>query len=234
MEFRAFLGLTFIYAGIGDFALAEFESVNARSLSGTNALRIYHGGRALLYAMRGWTRLTAREVEAFSKYAESSEGAVNGKQFLALMHTYLAYDALTKREFEKMDARITQSLRAWPDNPLVVFLTGERLAAKGEWEKAANSLETQAAGAKDEWLAKLLAQRARDLRDGRGSAKALVLDGQFLTDMAAHYTLNAAKNSAAAKKLGAAVDEAKAFGRELWQKMPLLGAPAGGETPQAK
>ena len=215
-------------------ALAEFESVDAGSLRGTNALRIYHGGRALLCAMQGWNRLAAREAGAFGQYADFSKGPLDGKQLLVLTHVFLAYDALKKREFAKMDTEISQSLRAWPDNPLVVYLTGEKLAANGEWEKAAASLEAQAAGCQDEWLAKLLAQRARDLRDGKGSAKALVLDGRFLTEAAAHYTLNAAKNSVAAKRLGAAVDEAKAFGRELWQRVPLPETPAGEETSQGK
>ena len=223
MEFRAFLGLTFVFAGSRDFALAEFESVEAGSLRGTNALRIYHGGRALLYAMQGWSRLAAREAGAFSPYAEFSQGPVNGKQLLVLVHAFLAYDALKQREFERLDAEISQSLRAWPDNPLMVYLTGEQLAANGEWEKAAASLEAQAAGSQDAWLAKLLARRARDLQDGQGSAKTLLLDGQFLTEVAAHFTINAAQNSAAAKQLGAAVEEARAFGRELWRKAPPPG-----------
>jgi hypothetical protein len=223
MEFRAFLGLALVLAGSGDFALAEFESVNAGSLRGTNALRIYHGGRALLYAMRGWNRLATREVEAFGNCAESSEGAVNGKQILALMHGFLAYSALTKREFEKMDAEVTQSLRAWPDNPLVVFLTSEKLAANGEWEKAANSLEALAAGIKDEGMVKLLAQRARDLRDGKGGTQALALDARFLVQVAAHCAYTAAKDSAAGRRLGEAFDEAVAFGRNLRSSLPLFG-----------
>lgn len=234
MEFRAFLGLALVLTGSGDFALAEFESVDAGSLRGTNALRIYHGGRALLCAMQGWNRLAAREAGAFSPYAEFSQGPVNGKQLLVLMHAFLAYGALKQREFERMDAEISQSLRAWPDNPLVVYLTGEKLAANGEWEKAAASLEAQAAGSRDAWLAKLLARRARDLRDGQGSAKALLLDGQFLTEVAAHFTLNTAKNSAAAKQLGTAVEEARAFGRELWRKAPLPGMAADAGTSESK
>jgi hypothetical protein len=228
MEFRAFLALTAALAGRSDFALVEFEGVDAAGLSSTNAIRLYHSGRALLYALQGWNRLALREGEAFCQRAEISEGALSGKQFLALLHSLLAFDALKKREFDRMDAEIAKGLGAWPDNPLLVYLTGEKLAANGEWEEAAVSLEIQAAGSKDEWAAKLLAQRARDLRDGKGSAKALVLDGRLITDFAVHYAANAARNSTAGRKLGEAIDGARSLGRDLWQKA----ASAGGAAPE--
>ncbi len=234
VEFRAFLGLAFVLADSSDFALAEFESVNAAGLRSTNSLRLYHASRALLYAIHGWNRLATREVAAFSQYADASGEPLNGKQILALLHGLLGYSALVKGEFEKMDAEISRSLQAWPDNPLVVYLTGERMAANGEWAKAASSLEAQAAGTEDEWIARRLSQRARDLRDGKGSAKALATDGQFFAELAAHFTIRAAKNTDAAKKLREAMDEAKAFGRELWQKVPLLGTPAGEKASESK
>jgi len=232
IEFRAFLGLALALAVSDDFALAEFESVDSRSLSGTNALMIYHGGRALIYARQGWSRLATPEVEAFCRYAELSQGPVSGQQLLALFHAFLACDALEKLDFNRMDAEISQSVRSWPDNPVVVFLTGERLAANGEWEKAAVSLETKAAGTENEWIARRLAQRARDLRDGKGTAKALVLDSRFLAEMTAHYVAKASGQPG--KKLEEAVTAAKEFGRSLVEKLPLLGSPenAGDVSPE--
>jgi hypothetical protein len=222
VEFHAFLGLSLVFLGSRDFALAELESIDLAHVQSPGALQIYHGGRALLYAMQGWNRLAAREVELFCKEAELPSGPVNGKQLVAFFHAFLAYEALQQREFAKLDSELAQSLRAWPDNPIAVFLTGEKLAANGEWEKAAQSLETQAAGSKDEWIAGRLAQRARDLRDGKGTTKALMLDARFLVEMAAHLILREASDSAAFKKVETAVEQAKTFGRELRDKLPSL------------
>jgi hypothetical protein len=231
MEFRAFLGLALVSLGRSDFALAEFESVDVNHLHTTNALQIYHGGRAILFATEGWNHLAAPEVEAFCKHAEFSDGAVDGHQMLAAFHIFTAYEALKKGQLVKMDAEIAASLRAWPDNPWAVFLTGEKLAANGEWEKAADSLEAKAAGTEDAWLARRLAQRARDLRDGKGSTKALVFDARFLLEVLPRITVSAAKKSESAKKVGAVLDEAKTFAEELRQKLPLLGTqPASGSS----
>jgi len=234
VEFKAFLALAFFALGQSDFALAELESVDPTTLQGTNALAIYHGGRAMLYALRGWNQLAAPEAEAFGKQAQISNTPLEGKQFVAMFHMFTAYDAFTKREFVKMDAALAQSIRAWPDNPLAIYLTGEKLAATGEWEKAADSLAARAAGTEDEWIAQRLAQRARDLRDGKGSAKALVLDARFLVEFAAHATAKTARNSAAGKKLSEWLEGAKAFGQELRSSVPFIGATEGGKASEGK
>jgi hypothetical protein len=100
-----------------------------------------------------------------------------------------------------------------------VFLTGERLAANGEWVKAANSLEAQAAGTGNEWIARQLARRARDLRDGKGNSQAPALDSGFLLEVAIHATVQTAKNSAAAKELEQFTTEAKAFAQRVTEKL---------------
>jgi len=228
LEFKAFLALVFVMLGQSDFALAELESVDPANLQSTNALAIYHGGRALLYALQGWNQLAAPEAEAFEKQAQIIDGPVNGQQLVAMFHAFTACDAFTKRDFLKMDAAVAQSIRAWPDNPLAAYLTGEKLAANGEWEKAAVSLEARAAGTEDEWIAQRLAQRARDLRDGKGTTKALVLDTRFLAQLAVHATVKTARNSAAGKRLGEFVEGAKTFGQQLRERVPLLGG-AGAE-----
>jgi hypothetical protein len=222
-EFSAFLALAFVALGQKDFALAEMESVNPATLRATNELAIYHGGRAILYAVQGWNQLAAPEAEVFSQHAQLLDGPVSGPQLVALFHAVTACEASTRRDFIKMDEAIAQSIRAWPDNPVATFLTGEKLAANGEWEKAAESLEARVAGTEDEWIAKQFAQRARELRDGKGSTKALVLDARFLIELAAHATVKTAKNSAAAKRLEAWIEEAKQFGQKLREKVPLTG-----------
>lgn len=234
VEFKAFLAVAFFMLGQSDFALAELESIDPATSRGTNDLRLYHGSRAMLYALRGWNHLAAPEAEAFSKQAQISDTPLEGKQIVAMFHAFTAYDAFTKREFIKMDAALAQSIRAWPDNPIAIYLTGEKLAATGEWEKAASSLEARAAGTEDEWIAQRLAQRARDLRDGKGSTKSLVLDARFLLEFAAHATAKTARNSVAGKKLGEWIEGAKAFGQELRSNIPFLGGAEGGKSPEGK
>jgi thioredoxin-like negative regulator of GroEL len=153
---------------------------------------------------------------------------------VALFHLFTACDAFTKRDFVKMDAALAQSIRAWPDNPLAVYLTGEKLAATGAWEKAADSLEARAAGTEDQWIAQRLAQRARDLRDGKGSTKSLVLDAHFLVEFAARATAKTARNSSTGRKLSDWLDGAEAFGQALRSSVPFLGSAATTKSSEGK
>jgi hypothetical protein len=53
---------------------------------------------------------------------------VNGAQMVALFHAFMAYHyGAEKRDLVKMDAEIARCIKAWPDNPVVVFLTGRTL-----------------------------------------------------------------------------------------------------------
>jgi hypothetical protein len=232
VEFKAFLGLSMLLLGNSDFALAEFESVETNQLSTPNAVFLYHGGRAVLYALHGWNRLAAPEIEAFGQTSGLPEASVYSKQIVAVFHALLACKAQRDGDFNKFDMEVAQTIQVWPDNPLAVFLTGERLAANGEWEQAAISLEARAAGTDEEWIAKRFAQRARDLRDGKGSAKALVMDREFLTEVVIHFAAKGAKDSEAGRKLGEIVDAARSFGQELRQKLPLLGDSPVGKSKQ--
>lgn len=230
VEFRGFLACSWWVMGQGDFALAEFESVNVAQLPDTNAVQFYHVGRALLYATRGWDHLAADEIAAVARQSKSLEGPVDGPAVAGCFHALLAYQALEQRDFVKMDAEIAQCLRVWPDNPLTVYLTGEKLAANGEWEKAAESLEKSAAGTGNEWTAQKVAERARELRDGKGSRKAFVLDARFLLQAAAQHAIKQAGETAASRKTRELLEQVRTFGQELRQKLPLPGAPTKGEA----
>ena len=218
-EFNAFIGLGFHLAGFTDFALAEMESANAAQLTTTNGLLACHGGKALVYVSQGWDHMAAREMESLAALAPATNSPFNGQQIVAVFHGCSAYESLKKRDLVRADAELARAFQAWPDNPVAVFLTGERLAASGEWVKAADSLEAQAAGTDDEEIARLLAQRARDLRDGKGNTKALLVDDGFLLKIAVHSLMRTAKSSAAAEKLEQLVDEAAAFAKGLTEKL---------------
>jgi hypothetical protein len=138
---------------------------------------------------------------------------------------------MTKNELVRMDAEIAESIRAWPNNPLSVYLTGERLAANGEWEKAAESFEAQVAGTKDAWLAERLASRARALRDGRGTARSFVLDAPLVIQFAMRMLMDKAAESPAWKKVEATMAQVRKTAEQLRQKVTLPWAtPKPGET----
>ena len=155
----------------------------------------------------------------------------NGLQLVSCLHGLLAFKAAQNNDLVTMESEIAQSFRAWPVNPLAVFLTGEKLAANGEWEKAADSLEKRAAGTDDEWLAQRLAQRAREFRDGKGSTKSLVVDARFLLQVVAHTGIRTARDPAARQRSAEFLARASSFGQEFLQKLPFVSgkaAPPGG------
>jgi hypothetical protein len=104
-----------------------------------------------------------------------------------------------------------RAMKAWPNNPVAVFVTGERLGAMGEREAAAKSLEASLAGNDAEWIARRIASRARELRDGSGPAEPLLFDGAILRDVALWHVWQAAKTSPPARKLQKLVDSGRAF-----------------------
>ena len=75
------------------------------------------------------------------------------------------------------------------------------------------------------------AQRAREFRDGRGSAKGLVVDTRFLLQVAAHMAIRKAKDPDVRQRGDEFVAGASAFGQDLLKKVPFVG---GGSTAQSQ
>jgi hypothetical protein len=219
IEFRGFFSLALASIGRTDFALVELETIPTNSLEGANALALHHGGRTILYSARGWDHLAAQEAAKFNGLVAKSSSPDDGKVLVAGMHAFLAYQAGKERDFQRLDAEIAQCVRIWPENPMLVYLTGEKLAENGEWEKAAESLEASVAGTKNEWLAKRLAERARELRDGKGNTKAFVMDASFLVPFVVQSLAIQAEDSAMGKKLTQYLEEAKSFGQGLSRQL---------------
>jgi len=87
-------------------------------------------------------------------------------QTLSLWHLFLAYQyGYEKNDYIKMDQHLAWLIRINPDSDLVVYLTGEKHAADGTWEKVDKSLEKDYAGTEDETTIKVLAGRIRAVRD---------------------------------------------------------------------
>lgn len=89
-------------------------------------------------------------------------------------------------------------------------------------------MEASAKDSGDEWIARRFAERARELRDGRGSTKAFVLDTRFLVTYIAHAIKVEAEKSGAGKKIAEALEQTKAFGNVVRERLPLI----GGKSPQ--
>jgi hypothetical protein len=214
-ETGLFLALSMVSVGQRDLALAEVESVVLNDLTSSNSAMLYHGVRAFVYGFHGWNRLAALEVEKLARSAEQSDYAVEGEDAVVMARAFVAGDALLKRDWKKADEQIAECVKLAPNHPIVVYLTGERLAANGEWEKAAESMEAKALSSDEQWIAEKLARRARELRDGKGSKQSLFLDPRFLFDISIHYCARKAKSTEAANKLKGLWGYATATGKRL-------------------
>jgi len=221
VEFQLILALCFASIGTSDFALFELESINGSAIEKQELRLMHRASKGVFYSLQGWNRLASSEFEIVAREVGSREGPIDGDMIVALVHGVAAYDAMTKNDLVRMDAEIAESIRAWPNNPLSVYLTGERLAANGEWEEAAESFEAQVAGTKDAWLAERLASRARALRDGKGTAKGFVLDAPLVIQFGMHMLIEKMAESPAREKFETALSQVRKAGEQLREKIKL-------------
>lgn len=201
-------------------ALYEIELADPRKLTTQQENIHYRLVRGVALSMNGFPRLAAEQL--------SLSGALMGQgggepELVGLLHLYLAMMHLRNNEPAMADADAARALRVWPNNPLAVFLTGERLAADGRTEKAAESLEAAAADSEYKWLAEAISERARTIRDGRAEDEPLILDRGFLTNVALRLAAEKGR-SAAVGGLRRVTDTAGAFGRKLMGHLPARNA----------
>lgn len=215
-----FLSAAFALNGFTDFALAELESVDASKLSATNARALYHFERAALFVVNGWDKSAALEFEQAAQLAPQGWLAVGSTQAVALSHVWLAGAALQRKELRQAQQEIAAAIKTWPNGAVEAFVAGEELAANGDWEKAADALEARAADTREEWLAKRLAQRARELRASKGAAPSLFSDRAFVMELAFHAFGETAADSAPAKWFQQFLVDAKAFGQRVVGQLP--------------
>lgn len=215
VETGLYLAVAFALLGQTDLGLVEISAIDAAALDKSD-LPVFFVVRHFLTSTKQWNLLAAEQVGAFQAEAKGAPELIAG------LHLYLAYAAIKEKDYERADAQISQSLVLWPNNPVAVYLTGERLAADGRAEAAAESLEKATAGTDQEELSRKLAQRARDLRDGKAEGKALFADPAFVTEVALHLLAQAAKRSPEAKKAIEWVESARAFGGKVLGAIPGL------------
>jgi len=218
-QFALFLGIAWGLAGQPALAFSELQTLDPAGLTDDDERALWHGAHAALFALRGWNKLASIDAERCAACLDP-QSAIDGHIIVALFHGFRAYDAYRKQDLTAMDAALAQSLRAWPDNPLGIFLTGERLAADGQWEKAAESLETIATNSDEAWIARHIAARARELRDGKGSSKKLFTDDRMIIGLALRIALREARNTPAGQRLKPLLDAADSFTSRLTDQLP--------------
>jgi tetratricopeptide (TPR) repeat protein len=190
------LGLALGYAVLGQtgFALVELDRVDPARLGEPEYAALVPLTRALVFSRLGFLELATREATG------SSGDSVQGQQALAAIHAILAYGHATKKDWERMDRELAQAVRIWPNNPLVVFLSGERLLADGRKEQALETFARAAAGSEAAWLAPLVEKRIRQVRDSTGDAPPLLLDHEFIAKCVLHSLIEQAQRSEPGRK----------------------------------
>ena len=196
----------------------EIEALEKSGLANTNARIFYHLQRSALFAVHGWTRTAARELRLAAELAPTEWHGMLGTQAFAMVNVWQASDCLRRRDLVQADLAIARLVQAWPESPLIPLLRAERLAADGQTTAAADMLE--AANCKEQWLAERFAQRARELRDGKGSPSPLSSDPAFLLEFAMHTWGGSIQDSAAFRQIQTWLSLAKDFGQRLVEKLP--------------
>lgn len=199
-EFALGLGLAFAALGKNGFALVELERAERAAFENPEHAAFVPLARAVVFNRLGFTELAVCET---AKISDTSE---QGRQLLAFAHATLAYGYGQAKDWKQMDRELGLAVRAWPNNPLVVFLSGERLLADGRTEAALESFTRASAGTEGAWLAPLIEQRVRAVRDSHGTAPPLMLDNDFIVRCAVHLLIERARQTTSGRKLAALLE----------------------------
>jgi len=150
-------------AGQFSLALIELETVDPDAIEDPDEQRRYRTLRGFAYRMNGYPRLAHEDFRTVSDEERDGEKAVSkyGPQMQAGMHMLLFTSHIQNGELIRADRELARATRAWPNNPMTVFLTGEKLTAAGDYERAATSLEAWAEKVGDERIAARVAEHAR-------------------------------------------------------------------------
>jgi tetratricopeptide (TPR) repeat protein len=213
------LALALALGGQKDLALYEIELIDAAELANDTQKLQYHLVKGIVYSMNGLPLLGGEEVGKVPS-SDAAAAAQNGPELLAGLHLLMAMLHLRSGDYEEADRHTVLALRASPNNPVAVFITGEQLAATGDYEQAAQSLETAAAGTESQWLAERVAARARELRDHPGQGQTLLHDDDFVRQLMLHYLSEAAKRSKPAEYLERSVNAARSLASRVTDRLP--------------
>lgn len=225
---RQLIALAWMGVGQNGVALAELETIDANTLQDPRHRASHHLLRGLLYRLRGYPTLGGVEMETVAEFDEQL--GEFGPELQSGAYLIVAASAIYDGRYVEADKMIADAVRIWPNNPVAVYLTGERLAETGERTAAAESLEKLAAETEWSWLAEKVTARARQMRDGEHRSEPLINDPSFLRQLAIRYVLETAKSSETAAKMGDLLEATQSLGKRLVDKIPGL----GGEPDEAE
>jgi hypothetical protein len=171
-----------------------------------------------LFALHGWDRSAARELNQAVELAPHGWKTAGVTQAVSVVHFWLAEQSLNRANYVQADIETGEVLKAWPDNPLVSLAISDKLAASGQWQKAADLLDERAHNMKNQWLAGRLTQRALDIRKAQGPGPQLISDAALLLEFAAH----AAGDSTTAQNLLQWFEQARALSSQAADKLAHL------------
>jgi hypothetical protein len=206
-EICVLLAVSSAVSGQKRIALYEIELLDKSKIEDEDRKLIYMVIRSVILSMNGLHGLAVESLENTINELESTkllDGFVDDdtiskedkpKVLLSMMHIVMGYFHFQEKKFTEVDRDVARALKVWPNNPMTVFLTGEVLLANGKTEEAAKSLEKAAKTVDVEWLAKLIAQRAKEIRDGKGRDESLVLNAKVLGGAILTFTIEYAKDA---------------------------------------
>jgi hypothetical protein len=212
------LALAYATGGLTDFALSEIETVKVSQLSSSNSRSLYHVERGALFALRGWDRSAARELSDAVELAPKGWKTTGVTQAVSVVHFWLAEQSLNRANYVQADIETREVLKAWPGNPLVALVLSDKLAANGQWQKAADLLDQHARSLKNPWLAARLTQRALDIRKAQGPAPQIFSNVTLFLDFAAH----AAGDSSTTQSVLQWLDQARVLSGQAADKLAHL------------
>ncbi|MHC4914072.1 MAG: tetratricopeptide repeat protein [Planctomycetota bacterium] len=228
-ETAVFLTAVFFFAGRSSLALYEIEAFDRSQLVDEEERALFHVARAFVYRANGFGKLAIREIEI----AAGGEGEYD-PQTQSGLHLASGLLFLWEKDYRSADRELGRALKADPNNAVAIYLTGERLLASGEWEKAAECLEAEAGGGEHGWLAERVAARARQVRDAKGNAQPLVYDKKFVTSLVLEFLARAAEKSETGRKLKFWAEWARASADPLLKLVPGMGADEEKEPAEGK
>lgn len=243
-EIGVTLALGFFALGKTGLALVETEALDPAAVADPRDRLALQLLRALVKNGNGYRRLALLEVDAALNESglrrdpdlAKSTGLpvqVTGAEVIGGAHLALGAFYLHEKDYAAADRELALAIQAWPENPAAEFITGERLLASGDRQKAAESLEAAARGQGEdaEWLAAKLSARARAIRDGQADPEdGFVNDPALLAQVALRALWRAAERSDEAAQVKAEVERARAFCAGLLEHLPGMGAEGDGNV----
>jgi tetratricopeptide (TPR) repeat protein len=213
---NAFLALGFAVTAQSKLALYEIEGLDSSAIEPKAAEPFYWGLRGLILSQNGLPQTAIDNFERAAAVIPAGDRAWGGQELGAIAQLVLSVIRHEQGDDKEADLAVSRSIQLWPNNPVAIWLTGERQLADGQYEKARDSLE--AAAARDELcepMARRITARARQVRDKPGEAQPIIYDKTVLRgivlDLVVCGIKDAAKTSPTAQRLDQALTAARAF-----------------------